>query len=404
MPCGNYMVTVIPYNIDTTWTNLTIRGEGYGCVNMWFSQDFTTDGSGGGQIIRFTPTLGNLEEITVDGLGNAPAAIANKRLVGMGSEGGIRNFRVQNWEPPTGFNNTCLVTTSDRLVAYHPIVSCNSIGAWQIQSLGTDIYDPEISGGEFGINFTEQGGRMFGGRVNAGNQATHAVMTSTCCGPSVNDIFIFGTHVACSSVTCFGFDLTASGNTLHLIGVDCAIFQNQSNIANMGCVKTAAGSTAYISNSILYARSTSTIFNNSGTIIDAGGNTISADSNGAFYTGAGVYVGVSTTNNCAAVGTAASPSVAACGSAAAGSFSCATNATGATCQINTTAVTANSVIMVEENDTTAQGTKLGVTCNTSTTVNPATRLIASQTAGTGFVINLGTVTTNPACFNYTIVN
>jgi hypothetical protein len=111
-----------------------------------------------------------------------------------------------------------------------------------------------------------------------------------------------------------------------------------------------------------------------------------------------------TTTNCAAVGTAASPSVASCGSAAAGHFSCATNATGATCQVNTTAVTANSEIFVFESDTAVTGTALGVTCNTSTTVNPATRLLASSVAGASFTINLGTVTTNPACFSYHIVN
>jgi hypothetical protein len=111
-----------------------------------------------------------------------------------------------------------------------------------------------------------------------------------------------------------------------------------------------------------------------------------------------------TATNCAAVGTAASPSVASCGSAAAGHFSCATTATGATCQVNTTAVTANSEIFVFESDTAATGTALGVTCNTTTTVNPATRLLASSSAGGSFTINLGTVTTNPACFSYHIVN
>lgn len=113
---------------------------------------------------------------------------------------------------------------------------------------------------------------------------------------------------------------------------------------------------------------------------------------------------INTKTNCAAVGTAASPSVAACGSAAAGHFSCATNATGATCTVNTSAVTANSEIFVFESDTTVTGTALGVTCNTSTTVNPATRLLASSVAATSFTINLGTVTTNPACFSYFIVN
>lgn len=109
-----------------------------------------------------------------------------------------------------------------------------------------------------------------------------------------------------------------------------------------------------------------------------------------------------TTTNCGVVGTAASPSVAACGAAASGSFSCATNATGATCVVNTTAVTANSQIDIIEDDSI--GTRLSVTCNTGTAVLPANHVIASKVAGTSFTINLGTVTTNPACFDYTIVN
>lgn len=107
-------------------------------------------------------------------------------------------------------------------------------------------------------------------------------------------------------------------------------------------------------------------------------------------------------NVCASKGTAASPSVAACGSAASGAFSCATNATGATCVVNTTAVTANSQIDVTEDD--GLGTLLGVTCNIATAVLPANHVIASRSAGVSFTINLGTVTTNPACISYTITN
>src|SRR5882724_2743956 len=106
--------------------------------------------------------------------------------------------------------------------------------------------------------------------------------------------------------------------------------------------------------------------------------------------------------NCSAVGTSASPSVASCANASQGNFSCATAATGATCQVNTTRVTSLSQIYVQEDET--QGTKLGVTCNTGTTVIPTSRLLASKVANTSFTINLGTVTTNPACFSYRIDN
>jgi hypothetical protein len=135
-----------------------------------------------------------------------------------------------------------------------------------------------------------------------------------------------------------------------------------------------------------------------------GGSIPLFDINRSIYSLPAIHPTYQTVTNCAAAGTGASPSVASCGSAAAGHFSCATNATGATCQVNTTAVDANSEIFVFDADTTAVGTILGVTCNTSTAIDPTSRLLASQTAGTGFVINLGTVTTNPACFSYHIVN
>jgi hypothetical protein len=108
-----------------------------------------------------------------------------------------------------------------------------------------------------------------------------------------------------------------------------------------------------------------------------------------------------TATNCAGVGTAASPSVVTCTAAAAGAFSCATNASAATCTINTTAVTANSEIFVVE--VADEGARLGVTCNTSPTATPAV-LLASKVAATSFTINMPTITTNPACFDYHIIN
>lgn len=105
--------------------------------------------------------------------------------------------------------------------------------------------------------------------------------------------------------------------------------------------------------------------------------------------------------NCAAVGTAANPSVAACTAAPAGAFSCATAASGTTCQVNTTAVTANSVIIVQQ--VVSEGTRLSVTCNTAS-VLPATPLLLSKSAGASFTLTMGTITTNPGCFDYWIIN
>lgn len=109
-----------------------------------------------------------------------------------------------------------------------------------------------------------------------------------------------------------------------------------------------------------------------------------------------------TSTNCSAVGTSASPSAVACGSAAAGNFSCAVAASAATCVIAESGVTANSDIMVQLN--TSAGTRLGVTCNASPTVIPAGGFLASISTGVSFTINMPTITVNPACFTYTVIN
>lgn len=111
-----------------------------------------------------------------------------------------------------------------------------------------------------------------------------------------------------------------------------------------------------------------------------------------------------TDTNCAANGTAANPSVAACGSAAAGMFSCATNASTTTCQINTTAVTANSEITVTQDAADGGAGQLNVTCNTALVTPAAKPILLSKSAGVSFTLNMGVITANPGCFEYTIKN
>lgn len=108
-----------------------------------------------------------------------------------------------------------------------------------------------------------------------------------------------------------------------------------------------------------------------------------------------------TTTNCGQSGTAANPSVVACGAAASGAVACDVAASAGTCVVNTTAVGTNSRIIVQE--TSAENSSLGVTCNTSPTVLPAIQ-VPSKSAGVSFTINMPTITTNPACFDYWIVN
>lgn len=107
-----------------------------------------------------------------------------------------------------------------------------------------------------------------------------------------------------------------------------------------------------------------------------------------------------TGTNCAATGTAANPSVAACAAAAAGVFSCATNASGTTCTLNTTAITANSSLVLIQNS--YAGTRLSVTCNTTILASTAP-LVSSIGAGTA-TITLPVFSVNPVCFNYWVVD
>ena len=92
----------------------------------------------------------------------------------------------------------------------------------------------------------------------------------------------------------------------------------------------------------------------------------------------------------------AAPAV--CANALAGSVVIAAAAT--TVTVNTTAVTANSQILIMEDS--SLGTKLGVTCNTTIA---RTYAVTARTAATSFVITTSAApVTNPACLSYLVLN
>lgn len=101
---------------------------------------------------------------------------------------------------------------------------------------------------------------------------------------------------------------------------------------------------------------------------------------------------LATTTNCSS---AASPAV--CAAAPSGSVVIAAAATSVV--VNTTAVTANSQILIQHDS--SLGTRLTVTCNTTL----APPQVTARTAATSFTISTAVApTTNPACYSYTIVN
>ena len=80
-----------------------------------------------------------------------------------------------------------------------------------------------------------------------------------------------------------------------------------------------------------------------------------------------------------------------------------TGTTSETLVVDTTAVTANSVILLTSDETL--GTKLSVTCDTTLSEAAGALLVTARSAGTSFTItHNGTITTNPVCLNYTILN
>ena len=120
------------------------------------------------------------------------------------------------------------------------------------------------------------------------------------------------------------------------------------------------------------------------------------------FTGTVTLPLLATTTHCAGAGTAANPSVASCSAAPSGFFSCATNASTGTCTVNTTAVTANSVIQIQPDS--SLGTALSVTCNTTADSSFTAPRVSARSAGTSFTIALGTFATNPECFSYIVIN
>lgn len=74
-----------------------------------------------------------------------------------------------------------------------------------------------------------------------------------------------------------------------------------------------------------------------------------------------------------------------------------------TLQVNTSAVTASSQILLTSDDTL--GTALSVTCNSTLATLVGGMAITARSAGASFTISFnGTITTNPVCLSYEILN
>lgn len=202
---------------------------------------------------------------------------------------------------------------------------------------------------------------------------------------------------------CHGVGSGSAGATLH----DCFVGGNNTPeaavTANVGSIFARQNGAA---NTAAYVKETGTSNTGWAPILTssswAAPGTIGSGtpSTGAFTTLTGTTH--KTTTNCAASGTVANPSVVTCSSASAGAVYCDVAASAGTCTVNTTAVTANSRIFITLNG--ADNTELSKTCNIATITVTPVEYYATKVANTSFTINMPTLTTNGACFEYFIVN
>lgn len=171
--------------------------------------------------------------------------------------------------------------------------------------------------------------------------------------------------------TCvFGGDITNSGSTLTVVKIQGV---------------TVTGTTG-TGNSVL---SISPTFTGAPAIAAATGTSVAVTT---FVSGA-TY---NTATNCTD-----SAGAAACGSAASGSFVIDASATATV--VSTSAVTANSIIILQ-NDSSL-GSRLSVTCNTQSSLVLGAPRVTARSASTSFTatIEVGP-TTDPMCLNYWIIN
>ena len=105
---------------------------------------------------------------------------------------------------------------------------------------------------------------------------------------------------------------------------------------------------------------------------------------------------LATSANCAD-----SAGAAACAKAAAGHF--VIDASSTSTVVSTTAVTANSEVILTRDD--SLGTLLSVTCNTQSSLTLGTPRVTARTAGTSFTVSIDVgPTTNPMCVGYMVIN
>ena len=180
------------------------------------------------------------------------------------------------------------------------------------------------------------------------------------------------------------FFVDEAGNSTQLGGLTAlSVTSNGTGSGKLTLTSGGGGTTAIAANTGAVSSYTLTL----PTAVQAGLFATDGSGNVSFVTG------LQTSTNCAS---SASPAV--CAAASAGGVTIAAGS--GTIVVDTTAVTANSEILVFEDS--SLGTRLSVTCNTTT---GRTYSVSARTAATSFTITASAnPSVNPACLNYVVVN
>ena len=237
------------------------------------------------------------------------------------------------------------------------------------------------------------------GTATLGNMSQFAAITNLSLTTNVATITATNNFSAGDTVVLTGLTHTAglNGTSAAVSGTGLSASSFQIPITHADIVSAAETGYAYKT----YPAET---IDGGATLVQGNGKTVTLQAQNISNTAAGANWIVLDDNTqsltrCSAVGTAASPSVVSCGAAAAGNIYCDVAASGGTCTVNTTAITSTSVVLITPN--AADGTQLSKTCNSSPSVVPFA-ILATKSGGTSFSINMPTLITNGACFEYQI--
>ena len=227
-------------------------------------------------------------------------------------------------------------------------------------------------------------------RVNATSGAASTLFigpsASTAAGGTIASISAFNFQVkgSAADIVLWAHAQPAGVESFSLCGTNCVKTTTAKQIESTLATGTAPFSTT--STTVVPNLNVSQLLGKTWAIPDPIGATTPAAVTGTLYSSA---------TDCTS-----SASPAACGAAASGSFVIAAAATGVV--VNTTAVTANSKIFIQEDS--SLGTKLSVTCNTQSILVLGPPVVTARTAATSFTATIVVApTTDPACYSYWIV-